>query len=100
MTTKTLRRSLQVWHLIAPPQLKIYNMNKPDYIDEKDFRAKTKITFAEKVALIFIEKQVRYDPIENSTLVYKIYKGKVYVLDFFVNPPNHANCRSILNMNE
>lgn len=52
------------------------------FTDEGAFRASTKITFKEKIQLLFVKKRYKIDAFDRSILVYKILKGKVFVLSF------------------
>ena len=62
------------------------------------FNKATKITMFEKFCLWFINPKYQVDEIENNTLKYKIFRGKMYVLNYWINPPKHWNCRhSIVN---
>jgi hypothetical protein len=53
----------------------------------------TQTTMWEKFCLQFIKKQFIVDEIEGTTLVYKKFNGKLYILQHFVNPPKHWSCR-------
>jgi hypothetical protein len=52
------------------------------YINEQAFRKATHITRKEKFFLFFKKKQYSVDAFNRTVLVYKILKGKVFVLSF------------------
>jgi len=52
------------------------------YINEEAFRKATHITRKEKFLLFFKKKQYSVDAFNKTLLVYKILKGKVFVIDF------------------
>jgi len=58
-----------------------------------DLKKATKITLFEKFCLAFIKKKYQVDEVENNTLVYKIFRGKIYILNHFMHPPKQWNCR-------
>ena len=58
-----------------------------------DLKKATTIKWFEKIALWFIQKQYQVEEIEGHTLVYKTWRGKIYVLNHWINPPKHWNCR-------
>lgn len=53
----------------------------------------TKITLLEKFALLFCKKKISTDKPEFTILVYKLFRGKLYVLEHYYNPPMHPICR-------
>lgn len=56
----------------------------------------TKMTFFEKIFLFFIKPKFEVDEVQRTTLKYKIFRGKIYILDHFINPPKYFNCRHSL----
>ena len=52
------------------------------YINEQAFRKATHITKKEKFLLFFKKKQYSVDAFNRTVLVYKILKGKVFVIEF------------------
>lgn len=58
-----------------------------------DLKKLTKITPLEKLCLAFIKKKYEFDEVENTVLVYKVFKGKVYILNHFKLPPRQWICR-------
>ena len=63
------------------------------FFTQFDLKKATKMTIFEKICLWFIKPKIQVDEIENNTLVYKIFRGKVYIINHFINPPKHWNCR-------
>lgn len=53
------------------------------------------ISWQMKVILFFV-KEHRHES-EGCVLVFKIFRGKMYVLDQFRIPPKHFNCRHTVN---
>ena len=58
-----------------------------------DFKKVTKITLFEKFCLWFVKAKYQIDEVENYTLIYKIFRGKMYVLGHWINQPKQWNCR-------
>jgi hypothetical protein len=58
-----------------------------------DLKKATKITMFEKICLLFLKPKIQVDELENNTLVYKIFRGKMYIINHLINPPKHWNCR-------
>jgi hypothetical protein len=57
----------------------------------------TKITLFEKFCLWFIQPQYTHDDPWGTILVWKKFRGKTYILNHFIAPPKHYNCRHELN---
>lgn len=62
-----------------------------------DLKKATNITIFERFCLMFVKEKYSYDEIDNTTLVYKTFKGKMYILNHFINPPKTFNCRHKFN---
>lgn len=58
-----------------------------------DLKKATKLTLFEKICLCFVKPKYQIDEVENHTLKYKIFRGKMYVLGHWINAPKHWNCR-------
>jgi hypothetical protein len=58
-----------------------------------DLKKATKLTMFEKICLWFVSPKYQVDEFKNSTLKYKTFRGKMYVLAIWINPPKHWNCR-------
>lgn len=67
-----------------------------EWISSFDLTKATHITPFEKFCLWFINRKYQVDEQEGSTLVYKIFRGKVYILDEWINPPKGYNCRCVV----
>ena len=52
-----------------------------------DLKKATKITLFEKFCLAFIKKKYQVNEMENNTFVYKVFRGKIYILNHFMHPP-------------
>jgi hypothetical protein len=57
----------------------------------------TKLTLIEKIVLKFKKKLFFVNEIECITIVYKKWRGKNYILDYYNNSPRHFNCRCYVN---
>lgn len=59
----------------------------------KQLQKATKTTLFEKICLHFIKPKYKVDKKEGTTLKYKIFRKKIYVLEHWITPPLHPNCR-------
>lgn len=62
-----------------------------------DLAKATKLTLIEKIVLFFIKRKYFTDNIESSTIEYKVWRGKTYILKHYSNPPKHPMCRCSLH---
>lgn len=51
------------------------------------------IKLCEKIVLLFIKKKYAANHFESNTTVYKIWRNKIYIIDFYITPPIHHSCR-------
>lgn len=65
-----------------------------NFFSDSDLKKATKITLFEKMCLWFIKPKYAVSKIENHTLKYKMFRGKMYIIDHWINPPITWNCRS------
>jgi hypothetical protein len=81
----------------AKAELPLHDVSNRAIFSAYDLAKATKLTLLEKIALRFIKRKYFVDKIESSTIVYKMWRGKTYILDHFNNPPKHFNCRCSLH---
>jgi len=62
-----------------------------------DLEKVTGINWFEKICLWFVKPKYKTNDIEGNTLKYKIFRGKMYVLAHWLNPPQQWNCRCQIN---
>ena len=78
-------------------QFALQNISNRAIFSAYDLAKATRLTLLEKIVLPFIKRKHFVDKIESSTIVYKMWKGKMYILDHYNNPPKHFNCRCSLH---
>lgn len=61
--------------------------------DKKTLRKATEISWFQKFCLFFIEPIVQVDEVERTKLVYKIFRGKIYILSEEYLTVSGWNCR-------
>lgn len=66
------------------------------FVTYADLKKATKINLFEKFCLWFIKPTYEVNVNEGSTLVYKIFRGKTYILDHFITPQNVYKCAHII----
>ncbi len=90
MTTKNERGEFEA-------QFALQNVSNRAIFSAYDLAKATKLTLLEKIILLFIKRKYFVDKVESSTIVYKMWRGKTYILDHFNNSPKHFNCRCSLH---
>ena len=45
--------------------------------------------------LLFVNKQYDHESVWGLLLIYKMFKGKKYIVDIVLDPPVHPNCRCV-----
>ena len=78
-------------------QFALQNVSNRAIFSAYDLAKATRLTLLEKIVLPFLKSQHFVDKFESSTIVYKMWKGKMYILDHYNNPPKHFNCRCSLH---
>jgi hypothetical protein len=78
-------------------QFALQNVSNRAIFSAYDLEKATKLTLLEKIVLPFIKRKYFVDDIECSMIVYKMWRGKIYILDHYNNPPKHFNCRCSLH---
>jgi hypothetical protein len=56
-------------------------------------RKPTPINLLERICLFFIPTVICYDRLNFTTMVYKNFRGKNYIINHFVSGPETWNCR-------
>ena len=59
-----------------------------------NLRKATKTTFIERILLFFVKAKFSKD--FETTLKYKVLRGRIFILDEWINPPKGYNCRHTL----
>ena len=77
-------------------QFALQNISNRAIFSAYDLAKATRLTLLEKIVLPFIKRKHFVDKIESSTIVYKMWKGKMYILEHYNNLPKHFNCRCSL----
>ena len=75
------------------PQLHKHIVGGSAFFSAKDLQKATKTSVFEKFCLLFVKPKYQVDKLEWHTLKYKIFRGKIYVLEHWINLPIHPNCR-------
>lgn len=70
------------------PQL----INNP-FFSISDLKKATTTSLFERFCLWFIDEQNTVNEEEGHTMIYKMFKGKMYIIHHWINPPRYYNCR-------
>jgi len=64
--------------------------------DTQGLQIASKLTWFEKIVLKFIKKQYFTDKLKSSTIIYKTWKRKLYIIEHFYVLPMHFMCRCVI----
>jgi hypothetical protein len=67
------------------------------FFSQKVLKRATTLTWFEKFCLFFIKSTVTIDKVEMIKTVWKSFRGKVYIIDQSIMPPEGFNCRHTWN---
>lgn len=70
-----------------------YNQKEYAMFSNDDIKKITKISLIEKFVLLFLKQQYYLDKEGFSTIVYKIWRGKTYIIRHVMHGPLHPMCK-------